>query len=57
MSIKVILKEEITNISETMYIDDWGRLHDEDDKVLYPYKKIEKFILNILYTIYNNKNE
>ena len=31
-------------INESMYIDSWGRLHDEDEKILYPFDKISKFV-------------
>jgi len=31
-------------INESMYIDSWGRLHNEEDKIIYPYKKISKFV-------------
>lgn len=27
-----------------MSVDDWGRLHDEESKIVYPYKKIAKFL-------------
>jgi hypothetical protein len=27
-----------------MKVDDWGRLHDEDVKITYPYKKIARFL-------------
>lgn len=36
-------KEKI-RVTEDMKVDDWGRLHDEDTKILYPYKKIGKFV-------------
>lgn len=44
------LQENITRIKkmmgihEEMKIDDWGRLHDEENKIVYPYKKISKLI-------------
>ena len=31
-------------IYESMKVDDWGRLHDEEAKIIYPYKKIAKFV-------------
>jgi len=31
-------------IYETMKVDDWGRLHDEEAKIIYPYKRIAKFV-------------
>ena len=27
-----------------MKVDDWGRLHDEESKIVYPYKRIAKFL-------------
>jgi hypothetical protein len=41
------LKEQLNRIRtlmEDMKVDDWGRLHDEDSKIIYPYKKIAKFL-------------
>lgn len=41
------LNEELNRIRtlmENMKVDDWGRLHDEDNKITYPYKKIAKFL-------------
>ena len=32
------------NLYEDMKVDDWGRLHDEDIKITYPYKKIARFL-------------
>ena len=32
------------NLYEDMKVDDWGRLHDEDVKITYPYKKIARFL-------------
>lgn len=32
------------NLNESMKVDDWGRLHDEDSKIIYPYSKIAKFV-------------
>lgn len=31
-------------IYESMKVDDWGRLHDEEAKIIYPYKRIAKFV-------------
>lgn len=31
-------------LHEDMKIDDWGRLHDEESKIVYPHKKIGKFV-------------
>lgn len=30
--------------NESMKIDDFGRLHDEESKIIYPYSKIKKFV-------------
>ena len=31
-------------LRESMHVDSWGRLHDNESKILYPFKKIEKFV-------------
>jgi hypothetical protein len=31
-------------VNENMNVDDWGRLHDEESKIVYPYKRIAKFV-------------
>lgn len=31
-------------IYESMEVDDWGRLHDDDSKIVYPYSRIAKFV-------------
>jgi hypothetical protein len=36
--------KSIMNLNEYMKIDDWGRLHDEENKILYPHKKIKNFV-------------
>ena len=36
--------KEVMNLQEDMKIDDWGRLHDEESKVVYPYSRIAKFL-------------
>lgn len=33
-----------SNLNEDMKVDDWGRLHDEESKIIYPYKRISKFV-------------
>jgi hypothetical protein len=41
------LQEEISRIQsimESMYVDEWGRLHYEEEKIIYPFKKISKFV-------------
>jgi hypothetical protein len=41
------LQEQISRMKsmmESMSVDSWGRLHDEDSKIHYPYQKISKFI-------------
>ena len=41
------LQEQISRmklIMESMSIDSWGRLHNEENKIIYPYKKISKFV-------------
>ena len=41
------LQEEILRIQsimESMYVDEWGRLHYEEEKIIYPFKKISKFV-------------
>lgn len=35
---------EVMKLQENMKIDDWGRLHDEESKIVYPYAKIAKFL-------------
>ncbi len=41
------LQEQISRIQsimESMYVDEWGRLHYEEEKIIYPFKKISKFV-------------
>lgn len=30
--------------NENLKVDSWGRLHDEEKKILYPFKKVSKFV-------------
>jgi len=39
-----MVSQENNQVNEDMKIDDWGRLHDEDAKIVYPYRKIAKFL-------------
>jgi hypothetical protein len=39
-----MLNPQKNQMDESMNVDDWGRLHDEDSKIVYPYKKIAKFL-------------
>ena len=32
------------NLNESMKVDDFGRLHDDDSKIVYPYARIAKFV-------------
>lgn len=41
MNLKQTIRKVLT---ESMKVDDWGRLHVEEEKILYPYKKISKFV-------------
>ena len=36
--------KSMMNLNESMKIDSWGRIHDEENKILYPYKKIARFV-------------
>ena len=38
------IKEVMGIMNEDMKVDSWGRIHDEDSKILYPYKKISNFV-------------
>ena len=41
---EIVRIKEVMGINEQMKVDDFGRLHDEDTKTIYPYKKIKKFV-------------
>lgn len=36
--------KKVMGLRESMKVDDWGRLHDEESKIEYPYKSVAKFL-------------